>query len=153
MGLAWEEKLSVESTIIDSDHKRLMDLVNSIERAVRARDCSTISQAFELLEYCLRIHSENEDKIAQAIKFDASKYKPAQQYSLKEFEYLKNDLVAKEGNWCESAIEHHSHSLRRWLTEHIIKVDMPMKPTLQALGYNFRPGREKGKLAMLLGTQ
>lgn len=145
MKLVWTKELSVGNAVIDSDHKNLIAVVNGIERAIRARDYSVISQAFELLEGWLCIHFANEEKIARAVKFDFSKHKHAQQYSLKELQHFKDGLVAKKGLWCESAIEHYAHFLRDWITEYISKVDMPMKPMLQARDYNFWPGCKEGE--------
>lgn len=144
MELVWTKQLSVGNAVIDSDHKNLIALINGIERAIRAKDCSVMPQAFELLEGWLCVHFANEEKIARAVKFDFSKHRQAQQYSLKELQYLRNELVGKKSIWCESAIEHYAHFLRDWMTEHITKLDMPMKPMLQALDYIFWPGYGRG---------
>lgn len=145
MGLAWEKQLSVGNAVIDSDHKNLIDMVNGIEHAVRGRNYPAISQAFQSLEGWLHIHSENEKKIAQAVNFDFPCHHLAQQYSLKELQHLKDELSAKKGIWCESAAEHYARSLSNWMAEHIAKVDMPMKPVLQALDYKFWPSRVEGE--------
>lgn len=145
MKLVWTKQLSVGNAVIDSDHKNLIALVNGIERAIRAKNHSVISQAFELLEGWLCVHFANEEKIVRAVNLDFSKCRQAQQYSLKELQYFRNELVDKKGAWCDGAIKHYSHRLRRWMTEHIIKVDMPMKPMLQALDYLFWPGHREGE--------
>jgi hemerythrin-like metal-binding protein len=151
MKLKWAEQLSVGNAVIDSDHKNLIAVINGIERAIRARDYSVISQAFELLEGWLCVHFANEEKIALAVKFDFFKHKQAQQYSLKELQHFKDELVAKKGIWCESAIEHYVHFLKVWMTEHIIKVDMPMKPMLQTHDYKFWPGCKEGEINRAAG--
>lgn len=145
MGMSWEKELSVENAVIDSDHKNLMNMINSIERAIRSKDCPAIIQAFKSIEDWLCVHFANEERIAQAISFDFSKQKPAREYLLRELLHLKNELISKKGIWCESAIEHYDRSLRDWLIEHIIKVDMPMKPMLQAIDYKFWPGWSEGE--------
>lgn len=144
MEFVWTKQLSVGNAVIDSDHKNLIAVVNGIERAISAKDHSVISQAFELLEGWLCVHFANEEKIARAVNFNFLQYRQAQQYSLKELQHLRDDLVAKKGIWSESATKHYSNFLRRWMTEHIVKVDMPMKPMLQAHDYNFWPGYAAG---------
>lgn len=141
MELTWGRQLSVGNVVIDSDHRNLIDTVNGIEHAIRTEDCSAMSQAFESLEDLLYAHLANEEKIARAVNFDFPKYRMAQQYSLREFQHLRDEVVARKGIWCKSAMEHYSNFLRGWMTEHIIKVDMPMKPMLQALGYQFWPSQ------------
>ncbi|MHB0926600.1 MAG: bacteriohemerythrin [Gallionellaceae bacterium] len=145
MEFVWTKQLSAGNAVIDSDHKNLIALINGIERAIRAKNHSVISQAFELLEGWLCVHFANEERIARVVNLDFSKYRQAQQYSLKELQYFRNELVGKKGVWCDGAIKHYSHCLRRWMTEHIIKVDMPMKPMLQALDYLFWPGHREGE--------
>jgi len=145
MGMSWEKHLSVGNAAIDSDHKHLMNMVNAIELAIRARDCRTLSQLFDRLENWLCMHFSNEEKIAETIGFNPLQQKPAQQYSLKELQHLRNELTAKRGIWCESAIEHYSRSLCDWVNEHIIKTGLPMKPILQAMDYEFWPRSKKGE--------
>lgn len=145
MEFVWTKQLSTGNAVIDSDHKNLIALVNGIERAIRAKNHSVISQAFELLEGWLCVHFANEERIARVVNLDFSKCRQAQQYSLKELQYFRDELVNKKGVWCDDAIKHYSYCLRRWMTEHITKVDMPMKPMLQALDYLFWPGSREGE--------
>lgn len=151
MGLAWGNQLSVGNAVIDSDHKYLMGMINAIKHAISAGSCSGVSKGFESLENWLCIHFENEKKIARAINFDFSSHKQAQQYSIKELQHLKNELLAKKGIWCESAIEHYSKFLDDWMMEHIVKVDKPMQPMLQAHDYKFWPGQFEGEVNYIAG--
>ena len=151
MGLIWGKQWSVGNAVIDSDHKNLIDMINGAERAIKARDYPAILQAFKEIEAWLCVHFENEKKIARAVDFDFSGHERTQQYSLKELQYLKDELSAKKGIWCESAAEHYAHSLSNWIAEHIAKVDMPMRPMLQALDYKFWPGRVEGEANFTAG--
>lgn len=141
MKLTWINQLSVGNAVIDSDHKNLIAVVNGVERAISARDYPVISQAFELLEGWLCVHFANEEKIARAIKFDFSKHRHAQLQSLRELQCLRDALLSRKGIWSKNTIKHYTHFLRVWMTEHINEVDMPMKPLLQTLDYEFRPDR------------
>ncbi|TAN82299.1 MAG: hypothetical protein EPN14_04130 [Gallionella sp.] len=141
MGLAWTNQLSVGNAIIDSEHQVLLNMVNDVERAIRKSDCFALSQAFKLLENWLCIHFANEEKIAQAINFPFDRHKLAQQFSLKELQYMKEELAAKDGLWSERAMEHYSNFLKNWVVDdHIVKFDMLMKSALQKHPYDFLPG-------------
>lgn len=141
MGLAWTNQLSVGNAIIDSEHQVLLGMVNEVERAIRKSDSLALSQAFKLLENWLRIHFENEEKIAQAIDFPFDRHKLAQQFSLKELHCMRDELESKGGLWSERAIEHYSQFLESWIIdEHIIKFDLLMKSALQKHPYDFLPG-------------
>lgn len=143
MELVWTEKLSVGNAIIDSEHRNLISMVNDVSFGIKYRDGSALSQAFKLLEHWLCAHFANEEKIAQAVNFHFAQHKLAQQHSLKELQYMRDELVAKGGMWSDSAVEHFTRSLKNWLIDgHIVNLDMLMKPALQNYDYNFWPGRK-----------
>ena len=143
MALAWSEDLSVGNKIIDAEHKNLIIMVNNVECAIRARDSAALPQAFEQLEHCLCIHFANEEKMAQAIKFQFTNNKLEHIYLLKMLHLIKDSVVSRageEGICAEDVMEHYSGFLSDWLTDHVIKEDMLMKPMLQTYPYDFNPG-------------
>lgn len=139
MELAWTDDLSVGNSMIDADHKILLDMVNGVVHAIEMSDCSALSQASELLENRLRIHFAHEENIARAVKFPFAKHKLAQHYFLKELDLLIDELEARNCVFCEDAAEHYSNSLSGLLLDHITKKDMLMKPVLQSYPYHFSP--------------
>ena len=135
----WMDDLSVGNAAIDADHKRLIVMVNGVEAMIRARDSFALPQALEQLEDHLYAHFVREEKIAQAVKFPFGKNKVEHEYVLKEFQHMKDELVAKEGIWSDGAAEHYSHFLSDWITGHVLHEDMLMKPVLQTYPYDFNP--------------
>lgn len=147
--LTWTKKLSVGNEILDSEHRNLICLVGDVVRAIETRDCPALAQAFELLEDWLFVHYANEERIAQAVNFDFSGHKPAQQDSLQELRLMRDELAARNGAWSDDTVEHFTRSLKKWIIDrHIVNLDMRMKPTLQARGYEFWPGRCDGVAAL-----
>lgn len=140
MALAWAEHLSVGNSTIDSEHKNLIVMVNGIEAMIKARDNFALPQAFEQLEHYLCVHFVNEENIARAIKFPFAKNKQEHNHVLKEFRHMKAELVAKDGIWSDGTAEHYSSFLSDWMTDHVLKEDMLMKPVLQSYSYDFKPG-------------
>ncbi|MDO8811734.1 MAG: hypothetical protein Q7J38_06870 [Gallionella sp.] len=54
---------------------------------------------------------------------------------------MRDELVGKGGIWSDSAAEHFTGFLKSWLIDdHIVRLDMLMKPALQAHDYTFWPG-------------
>lgn len=136
--LAWTDQLSVGNARIDSGHINLINMVDSVVNTIRSRESSALSQALNMLEYRLRIHFADEERIAQAINFPFAQHKQAQKYALKELQHLKDELASKDGYWSESAVEHYANFLKNWIIDqHIIKSDMQMKPALQKHPYEF----------------
>ena len=140
MGLAWTEQLSVGNAVLDSDHKNLISIVNNVRNAIRSRDSFILSEAFIRLEDSLCIHFGNEERISKAVNFDFSGHRQEQQYALRELQHLRDELVAKGGIWSDGATEHFTGFLKNWLIDdHILRLDMLMKPALQAKDYTFWP--------------
>lgn len=145
MELTWTKDLSVGNAIIDADHRNLIGMVNKVMYEIRTKDIPTLLYAFESLEGWLYPHFANEEKIAQAIGFPFRRHEQAQQHSLRELRYLKNELAIKEGVWSDGAVKHFTGFLKNWMIdEHIIKLDMQMKPAFQAYDYNFWPNSTRG---------
>jgi len=146
--LKWTKKLSIGNDILDSEHRNLIGMVNDVIHAIRAKDCHALAQAIELLEVWLCVHFANEAKIAQAINFDFASQKPAQQFSLKELQLMRNELMLKNGMWPDRATGYFARFLKNWMIDcHIIDLNMPMKPALQAYDYKFWPGWCGGEAA------
>lgn len=137
MRFIWSKHLSVGNAMIDSDHKDIFCLINRVANAIEIRNCSALSHLFELLDSRLCSHFQNEESVAEAVNIPFAKHKQAQQFMLKEIGYLKDELMAKNGIWCEAAVENYSETLRGLLLDHVIRKDMPMKLVLQSYPYDF----------------
>ena len=146
--LVWTNELSVGNAVIDAEHKNLISMVNDVVDAIRARDHDDLEQAFDMLDDWVSVHFFNEEKIAQAIGFDFSKHRLAQQYCLDELRFLRDELVGGKSLWCKDTAEHFARFLSKWIIDdHIIGLDMQMKSALQKYDYSFCPNLEgdKGK--------
>lgn len=84
-------------------------------------------------------HFTIEEKIARAVNFPFTNNKLEHHYLLKLLQHIREELEAKNGILSEGATEHFSHFLSDFITEHIFKEDMLMKPVLQAYPYDFKP--------------
>ncbi|MDO8813424.1 MAG: hypothetical protein Q7J38_15520 [Gallionella sp.] len=54
--LSWTNELSVGNAVIDAEHKNLINMVNDIVDAIRARDHDDLEQAFEMLDDWISVH-------------------------------------------------------------------------------------------------
>jgi len=145
MEVAWTNQLSVGNAFIDSEHQNLIVMINHIESMIKANETSALSQELEQLERGLCAHFINEEKLAKAVNFPFDKNKQEHKFVLKEFQRMKSELLAKNGMWTESAATHYSNFLSDWLTGHVIREDMLMKPLLQTYDYKFWPGGNEGE--------
>jgi len=139
MELAWSNKMSIGNEIIDTEHKKILDLVNEVESVIKKKDCALFLQALDMLEKSTRSHFEHEEKIAHAIDFPFEEHDMEHQYILGEFQALKDRLADNQGRWSESVAEHYYMFLSTWAIDHVMEDDMKMKPLLETYPYNFRP--------------
>ncbi len=140
MALIWTRKLSVGNETLDSEHKNLIGIVNSIEYAIETKDCDALLREFKLLRDCVHVHFANEEKFAQAINFPFTQHKLEHQHLQNELQHTGHELDTMSGVWSEYIMDHYPQFLRDWLVGHITGEDMQMKPALQTLPYGFKPG-------------
>jgi hemerythrin len=140
MSLEWREQLSVGNEVIDSDHKRLIGLINSVELALNEKSWDALSGALEQLSQYGQDHFAREEKIAQAAGYaKCIRLRQEHVFLIKDLARAKSELEGMQGEWSETTIKHFTNLLRRWLIDHVIKEDMLLKPVLQAHPYDFNP--------------
>jgi len=139
MPLTWSKKMSIGNETIDSEQKKILDLVNEVDDVIKAKDCALYSRALNMLEEATRRHFEHEEKIANAIDFPFEEHDSEHRYILGEFQSLKDKLAENQGRWSESLAEHYYMFLSKWAIDHVMEDDMKMKPFLEAYPYDFNP--------------
>ena len=137
--LVWAEQLSIGNAKIDSDHKKLITMVNGLQYMIKTRAASALPEAFNQLEYWLRIHFIDEEKIAIAVNHPFDQNKLEHDQLLEEFQLMKDVFLAKNGKWSDEEAEYYSVFLSGWITNHVLSEDMLMKPVLQTYPYDFMP--------------
>ena len=141
MKLVWGDHLSVGNALIDSEHKNLLVVLNRIENAIKSWDRIALSSAYELLDTYMYIHTQNEEKIAEAIKYPFAQDKIALQQLMDEMGYMIHKLELSTSVWPDNILKMYSRFLAKWMNEHIVKINMQMKPALQPYLYDFIPGK------------
>ncbi len=139
MRLVWAESLSVGNAMIDSEHKRLITMVNGAEVMIKKMDSFALAEAFDQIEHYLVVHFANEELIAQAVKLPFIKNKLAHESVMKTLYFMRDVMAAKNGVWDKDAAGHYSELLSDWLSNHILEEDILMKPVLQTYPYDFKP--------------
>jgi hemerythrin len=135
----WIEKLSIGNALLDAEHKKLIEMVNNAENAIRAKDSDNLLQALNLLADCVCNHFENEEKIALVINLSFSNHEMKHQYVKNELLNMRDKLASMNGRWSESVAYNYSYFLSEWLYEHLNEEAKMIKPVLQTYPYNFDP--------------
>lgn len=135
----WLKSMSVGNAFLDADHRKLLGMIEEVERAMRAKDTARFSLTLKAFEDAVRLHFSNEELIAKTIGHPFEQHMEEHRYVLNELQQMEAELIDMHGRWSESASIHYFIFLSNWANEHIREDDMLMKPSLQALPYDFRP--------------
>lgn len=139
MELHWAEYLSVGNEMIDADHKHLIAMVNRLEDAIRGRNRETLTKAFEVLDTFMDIHLRNEERLSEAIMFPFAKNRIEHRQLIFEMRHMIKKLESRYDVWPDNLVQIYARFLNGWLTDHIIKTDMQMKPALLTFPFDFKP--------------
>lgn len=138
MELTWSKRLSVGNEMLDSEHKKILNLVNEVDCAIRVKDGARFAETLKRLENAARMHFGNEARFAQAINYSFELHHLEHQYILEEMRLVEEELAAYQGSWSESIAEHYFQFLSTWAIDHIEQDDMKMKALLQTYPYDFK---------------
>lgn len=135
----WVEKLSIGNALLDAEHKKLIDIVNSTEKAISAKNGEVLLQLFNLLVESVCLHFENEEKIAQAIDLSFAEHEMEHRYVKNELSNMRDELAKMNGRWSESRAVSYSYFLSEWLNAHLTEENKMIKSVLQTYPYNYDP--------------
>lgn len=135
----FSKDLCVGNKAIDSEHKKLLNIINGVNRSITAREVSVLTKAFDLLENSLCGYFVVEESIAQALNFDFNHHKLTHQNLLNRFKRIKDELLAKNGMWNMSEEEDYVYCLKKSMIHHIKEDCKPFKVVLSAQYYDFKP--------------
>src|SRR5574340_548530 len=117
----WTKQLSIGNRTLDSEHKKLHNVIIRIAYTIVAKDVAALLETFDLLENCLSVYFVVEENIAQAVNFDFAQHKLAHQHLLHEFQRIRNELTVKNGSWSDDEGKNYAHLLMYYLIQHIKK--------------------------------
>jgi hemerythrin len=137
MALAWREQLSVENDLIDSDHKYLIEIINSATKHLQAKSWLDLKTSFEQLTRYSAAHFATEEKIALAVGYPQSEHlHESHGVLLEKLQHMAQEVSEV---WSDESIEKFNGLLRDWLINHVIKEDMLLKPYLKKYSPRFDP--------------
>lgn len=131
--------ISVGNKIIDSEYKKMFDIIHRIQRSIMAKDCAAIAADFKLLEDFACTCFSVEEKIAQAVGFDFTLHNLAHQNLLKKYQQVRDELAARNGSWFSGEGEAYKHFINDCLMGHLEHESRPLRFVLDTYFYDFKP--------------
>jgi len=123
--IKWSEKYSVNNFLLDSQHKKLIAIINELHTAMKvARGNEIMQTIFDELIWYTKEHFRTEEQIMQKFNYPAFKEHKAEHEELTE-KVLKLQKNYKEG---KSLITMETMNfLKSWLINHIEGTDKKYK--------------------------
>ncbi len=137
MAILWRDEMSVGNELVDSDHRYLICMINTVELAmVTKEDNSILMLALEQLEYYTEVHFKHEEELQEKIKYpDYFNHKKKHKdlvHQLKNFKKKLSELRINSDHYNEK-VTNFEDFLKKWLIDHVIQEDLLMKPYILKL--------------------
>jgi hemerythrin len=122
--LIWDNSLSVQIQEIDEDHQKLVELFNILSHSVSEQDATDyINAIMEELISCTIWHFRHEERLMLKYSYAGlSEHKQEHQELINTARALQNKLLQENKPLMSEDIEY----LERWLTGHILSIDMDL---------------------------
>lgn len=125
---SWTDEMSVGNRFIDADHRKMIDIVNRLHDAMRARKGNDVLEKvlFDLIVYT-KGHFQREEEQMKAIGFAALEaHRQEHELLLLQVTELRQEYLDGKPNMSIEVAQF----LRSWLMEHIMASDMALGSAL-----------------------
>lgn len=148
MAIIWREALSVGNAGVDTDHRYLLCLINTVELALRIEESrDALVPALKQLKLYTQEHFAREEKLMAALRYARiDRHRIMHGELIEQFDHAV-EPVMKLRDKSSAAAEAISDAtrdeiiavLRHWLLDHIIKEDMLLKPLFAGIPRDYQP--------------
>lgn len=133
MTLLWRKQLAIGEESIDTDHKYLICLINTVDLSLRtAQNRDILLTTLEQLAEYTQIHFAREEQIMVALRYARyDQHKAQHQLLIRELASIRAQLEAKaDESFTAEQCDDFAKLFRHWLIDHVVKEDMLLKPAL-----------------------
>jgi hemerythrin len=135
MTLLWRKQLEIGDERIDTDHRYLICLINTVDLALRTRQHRDIvGTTLEQLGEYTRSHFDREESIMLSIRYARfDQHKLQHQLLIRELATIRQKIEAKgDADLTAEECDAFASLFRHWLLDHVVKEDMLLKAALYA---------------------
>ncbi len=133
MTLIWRKPLEIGDETIDTDHKYLICMINTVELTMRTPEHRDLLPATleQLVEYT-NAHFKREESIMLLTNYPRyMQHKQQHQLLIQELDDIQKKLQERGGGeFSDGECAELAKLFRHWLIDHLVKEDMLLKPWL-----------------------
>ena len=134
MSIQWREKLSVDASFIDNEHKKLIMLVNMFEAAVERKEgAGAVDKILRSLYDYTKEHFQHEEDFQNKVSYPfAAAHKNEHRCLMRRLgEIISLYQERADGQNQNEVLKEVMSLLKDWLIQHIIGSDLKMKPYVE----------------------
>lgn len=148
MAIEWREALNVGNDGIDGDHKHMFMLINKTDDLLSSKQpCTELSEVIDQLWKYTQDHFSREENIMIDVGYPKYDQHKLAHRELIEQLRLCTSPILEMGNQLPPTTDKLSKAvrdgltglLRHWLVDHILKMDLQLKPLLAGRSKNYSP--------------
>ncbi|WP_142850125.1 bacteriohemerythrin [Telmatospirillum sp. J64-1] len=151
MPITWRDALNVGEEDIDSDHRQLVEMINSFEKAISGPqiDHKAVARLILGLFQYTKDHFEREEALQRRIRYPyyESHCKAHRDVIRELHSIIEGYGKLKEEGRRDAIVRHLASFLRDWLIKHIIESDLRMAPYIKEYNRNKTLGSKKPLVA------
>jgi hemerythrin len=133
MTIEWRPAMAVGDEAIDADHRRLIDLINTVELTLQATGgkADLAATLHELSRYTQQ-HFEREENLMRYLNYNGLIHHRQAHRDLRvQLVKLSNDIAAAKADAVAAGeVDRLVRLLRAWLLDHVLKEDMLLRDFL-----------------------
>lgn len=133
MTIQWRPAMEVGNQIIDTDHQRLVELINGVELTIAGGgDAAALNQVLDELVLYTAQHFGREEQILRGLRYGRYvQHREAHRALRARLAEIRHDLEAAQASGMpEAQLARLIELLRAWLLDHVLKEDLLVKPSL-----------------------
>jgi hemerythrin len=130
----WKEEYTVNITVIDEQHKKLLGIINELKIIINSKSCEkSVSGIFFQLAYLIDHYFIKEEIYLNDLKYpNLEQHKIAHNKFIDRIIQFQKDVENNKPNLCLEIYQY----LETWFDEHILKYDQEAVEYLQKGGVN-----------------
>lgn len=142
MTIQWRKEMTVDESVIDEDHKLLIEIVNTFEMALNRKiSPETVDQGLKLLKHYAIEHFRREEELQRAVQYPFLDAHCREHRDL--IKRLDSIIAHRKTAATRSDIVEVAQQIvalvKEWLVYHILQTDLRMRPYVAEM----KPHRQK----------
>jgi hemerythrin-like metal-binding protein len=129
--IRWRDEMVIDRGLIDDDHRHLIDIINRL-RVRGPRERAGLADAIDVLhalKFYAETHFAREERLQRLVRYPESELQHDEHQRLvRTLDAITAKTLSADAADASDVLQELNTFLRHWLLDHIIRLDLRMKP-------------------------